>query len=154
MQIEIDARSLDVLAEPTVLVGLFERRFETRHGLGQELSSNVVVTHRRAHGVTGNRHALNQRVRVVTQYLSVVTRARLTLVGVTNEILLDTVVFGHEAPLQPGRETGAAASAQPGGFDLLDDCIAVELAVEHLFPGFVAADLLIVAQRPAAIPDV
>src|SRR6266545_1845804 len=49
--------------------------------------------------------------------------ARLALVGVTDDVLRLRRVLQHELPLHPGREAGAAAAFQAGGFHQLDDVV-------------------------------
>ena len=43
VEVEIDARALDVLAEQARGIGFLQRRFEARNGLGHELAADVVV---------------------------------------------------------------------------------------------------------------
>ena len=99
----------------------FKRLFEARHGLGEELAADVVVADGRAHRVAADRHALDQRVRVVAQDVAVVAGAGLALVGIADDVFLARRVARHEAPLHAGRKARAAAAAQAGGLHLLDD---------------------------------
>src|SRR3546814_1883910 len=69
-----------------------------------ELAAQVVVGHGAAGGIAGDRHALDHRVRVVTQDVAILGGPRLGLVGVAEDVLLHAAVLGHEAPLQAGRE--------------------------------------------------
>src|SRR5690606_3478470 len=77
-----------------------------------------------------------------------VTGAGLALVGVADEILLPRRVRRHERKLEAGREARSAAPAKARGLDLLDDRLAVELAAQHPLPRLVAADLVVVLERP------
>src|SRR5690606_2094800 len=54
----------------------------------------------------------------------------------------------HERRLQARREARAAAPAKARGLDLLDDRLAVELAAQHALPRLIAADLVVVLERP------
>ena len=61
-------------------------------------------------------------MRVVPHDVPVLTGAGLRLVGIDHEIMRPAVrLLGHERPLQPGRESGAAAPAQAGILHLADD---------------------------------
>src|SRR5690606_3983274 len=141
VQIEIDPRALDVLAEPARLVRLLQRVLEAGERLRHELAADVVVAHGRADREARDRHPFDQRVRVVAKDVAVVTGAGLALVGVADEILLPRRVRRHERKLEAGREARSAAPAKARGLDLLDDRLAVELAAQHPLPRLVAADL-------------
>src|SRR5690606_34634014 len=153
VEVEVDPRPLDVLAEPAGLVRLLQGLLEARERLGHELAADVVVADRRADRVAGDRHALDQRVRVVAEDVPIVARARLALVGVADEVFLPGRIRRHERELEPRREARAAAAAQPRRLDLLDDLRAVELAVQHALPGLVAADLVVVLERPGFLVE-
>src|SRR5262245_55325830 len=67
-------------------------------------------------------------MRIVAENLAVLAGAGLRLIGIDDEIMRPTVgLLGHERPFQPGRESGAAASAQPRRLHLVDDPIATLL---------------------------
>ena len=68
--------------------------------------------------VGGDHDALDQLVRVPVHQLAVLEGARLGLVGVAAEVLLDVAVR-EEARLLAHREAGAAAAAQPRRLELL-----------------------------------
>src|SRR5690606_17958368 len=148
VEVEVDTRPLDVLAEPAGLVRLLDRVLEARERLGHELAADVVVADGRADRVACDRHALDQRVRVVAQNVAVMARAGFALVGVADEVLLPGRVRRHERELEAGREARAASAAETRRLDLLDDLGAVELAVQHSLPRLVAADLVVVLERP------
>src|SRR5690606_336639 len=82
------------------------------------------------------------------QDVAVVARAGLALVRVADEVLLHRRLARHERELHTGREARAAAAAEARLLDLLDDRLAVELAVQHALPGLVAPDLQVVLERP------
>src|SRR5690606_21111828 len=148
VQVEVYSGALDVLAEPARLVRFLQRRLEPGDRLAQELAANIVVADGRADRVARDRHAFDQRMRVVAQDVAVVASAGLALVGVADEILLHRRFTRHERELDAGREAGAAAAAQARLLDLLDDRLAVQLLAEDALPGLIAADLQVVLERP------
>ena len=78
---------------------------------------DVVVAHVDAHGIRGNRHALDHNVGVVVQDVAVLAGARFALVRVAHQVLLTRELARHEAPLQAGGKTCTATAAQAGLFD-------------------------------------
>src|SRR5262249_23756577 len=93
--------------------------------LADELAADVDVGRVRPHGEAGDQTALDQEMRVVPHDLAVLAGAGLRLVGIDHEVVRPAVrLLGHEPPLEPGREPGAAATAQARGLDLGDDGIA------------------------------
>src|SRR5690606_27712736 len=115
-----------------------------------ELAAQVVVTHGRAGGIAGDRHALDHRMRVVAQDVAVLAGARLGLVGVAEDVLLH-LALGHEAPLQPGREARAAAAAQARLLDHLDHVGGRDLLGEDPAQRLVAAGLEVVLVGPRLV---
>src|SRR5690606_26307300 len=110
--------------------------------LVHELAANVVVADGSPHRVARDRHALDERVRVVAQDFAVVAGTGLAFVGVDDEVLLPRRILGHEAPFEPRREARTTPTAQPGRLHLLDDLVPGELAREHAPPRLVAVMLL------------
>src|SRR5690606_23698863 len=76
--------------------------------------------------------------------------AGLGLVRVAQDVLL-AVVLGHEAPLQPGREARAAAAAQAGLLDHLDDRGTIHLFLEDPAQRAVSAGLEVVLVGPRLV---
>ena len=113
MNIDVDATALHVLAKQAGVVGFFHRSFETREWLVHELATHVVVRDRRTHRVSGNRHTLDEAVRVVPEDFTIVAGARFGFVRIDNEVLLAVIVLRHEAPLESCREARTTASTQP-----------------------------------------
>ena len=68
---------------------------------------------RRAHADAGEQAALDQLVRIVAEDVAVLAGAGLAFVGVDDEIARPVACLRHERPFETGRETGAAAAAQP-----------------------------------------
>ncbi len=75
-------------------------------------SADIDVSRFCANGIAGQQDAFQDLVRIALHQLSVLERAGLALVGVTTEVSGTLVIFGEEAPLHPGREAGATASAE------------------------------------------
>ncbi len=147
VEVEIDARAEDVFAEQSGAIGFFKRRLETFVRL-DELAAQIVVADGRAHGVSRDRHAFDDEVRVVAQNVAVLEGSRLAFVGVAHQVFLPRGLRIHEAPFHAGRETGAAAAAQRRGFQLLDDARRIRPLAQHLLPHFVAAGAAIARQQP------
>ena len=85
-------------------------------------------------------------MRVALEHRAVHERARVALVAVADEVLdcpSGGIVGVGELPLLPGGEARAAAAAQPGGQDLLDDLLGRH-AREHLVEGLIAVGLQVV----------
>ena len=66
-------------------------------------------------------------MRITFQYGTVHECARVTLVGVTADILLVRIVALGQLPLESGRETGAAAASQTAVQKNLDDIVGGHL---------------------------
>ena len=118
--VEVVAGAVDVLAEVAGGVRLLDRGLDPADHV-QHLAADV------DEGVVGpdregaDDHALHQHVRVGHHQRDVLAGPRLGLVGVDDEVLRLGVVLRDEGPLHAGREAGAAATAQAGALDLLDD---------------------------------
>ena len=150
VQVEINARAQQVLPEQACRIGFLQRGLETGNRLGEELAANVVVTHRGTHAVATDGHALDDRVRVVPEDVTVVAGAGLGFVRVAHRVLLARGVAGHEAPLQARGEAGATAATQTGSLQLLDNLLGRGLLAQDFFPGLVTTNLAIGFQFPAA----
>ena len=151
VNIDIDAAALHILAKQARVVSLFDRRLEARKRLVHEFATHVVVRNRRAHRVRRDRHPFNQCMRVEAQDLAVVTGAGLGFVGVDDKVLLAVEVLRHEAPLETGRESGAAATTQARRLNFLDDLFRLHLAGKNPAPGLVTVVLLIGRKRPRLV---
>src|SRR5215216_589533 len=81
----------------------------------------------------GDRDALDQQMRVLLHQLAVLERARLGLVGVADDVLVE-LPLGQERRLRAHREAGTAAAAQTGGLQLGEHVggLHVERPGEHL----------------------
>src|ERR1035437_2861085 len=126
VEIEIETRALDVLAEPALFVGLGEgllHHFDEVAILAADIDVAGVRIHRQA----GNQHALDQLVGIVFDQHAILAGAGLTLVAVDHDVLGLGRGARHEAPLHAGRETRAAAPAEIGNLHLGDDLFGFHL---------------------------
>jgi len=110
----------DLLAQQSQFVGLSNGGFQPVNGQRIFLPT-IDETLARAHGETGNGHALNHRVRIAFQNGPVHERAGVTFVGVADDILHVAGGFAAQLPLEAGGKAAAAAAAQPGFLDFADD---------------------------------
>src|SRR6516164_307249 len=125
MQVDIErpAGAARILADQTCLVGFVDRRLQTLC-LIRELTANIDVAGVHPHPDRGEQTALHQLLGVVTKDITVLAGPRLALIGIDAEVSRAVALLRHKGPLQPGRKTRAAATAQPGFLDLFDDPVA------------------------------
>ena len=128
-------------------VRLGERLLAALVGL-PDLAVHVVVAAHAAHRVGGDRHALDQRMRVVAHDVAVLERAGLAFVGIADEILLALVLLRHEAPLEAGGKARAAAAAQRRLLHFGDHGRRRNLLGEDLLQRLVAAARDVVGEPP------
>ena len=137
--VEIVAGATGILADQSGIVCLVDRRLEA-HRLVIELATDIDESRSGPHRITANETAFYQLVRIVPDDLPVLARARFRLVGVDHEIMRFVLhLFRHEGPFHAGRETRAAASAQPGILHIFDDVFRA--AGKDLFRGAPVAAL-------------
>ncbi len=74
-----------------------------------------------AHRDAGNGHAFDQHEGIAFHDHAVGEGAGIAFVGVADDVFLLRWGVGHRAPFDAGGEARAAAAAQAGGDDLLDD---------------------------------
>ena len=138
LQVELEAAAEDVVAEHAVGAGLLDRALEAQHG-ERVLGADVEDALRRAGHVPGDHHPLEQRVRVALDLVAVHVGAGVALVRVADEVLLGPGRRAQELPLVAGEVARAAAAAQLGRLELLDDAGGVGVD-QDLVEGLVAAD--------------
>jgi hypothetical protein len=125
---DIEGKAVDViLADEIGLVGLVHRRLQAL-ALAHKLAADVDEAGMRPHGEAGHQAAFDQQMRVVAHDLAILAGAGLRLVGIDDEIMRPPVgLLRHERPLEAGGKACAAAAAQAGGLDLVDNAIAALL---------------------------
>ena len=106
-------------------------------GLGGELAADVDIGVAGPDGVGGYGHPLYQGVRVLQYQLPVLESSGLTLVRVADQVARPLGVLGDEGPFEPAREASAAAAAQVGLLDLVDNFRRLE--AERLLERLIAA---------------
>ena len=74
---------------------------------------------------------LQHQVRLLGEDLPVLEGPRLGLVGVADHVFRAGRLRGHQPPLPPGGEAGAAQAPQPGVLEGADHVIGPQLAREH-----------------------
>ena len=147
VQVKTEFGALDVGAEEAGLVRFGDRVLHALVGL-PDLAVDVVVAAAAAHRVRGDRHALDQRVRVVPHDVAILERAGLAFVGVADEILVALVLLRHEAPLEARRKARAAAAAQRRPLHFADHRCRRDLLGENLLERRVAAARDVVREPP------
>ena len=139
--VEVVARAEDVACRGSPSRTPRARRWRSRRMRVQRLAAHVDRAEVRADRVAGDDAALDQRVRVGHHRRDVLAGARLALVGVDHEVLgLGAGPGGplrDEAPLHAGGEARAAAAAQAGVLDQLDQLVG--MGRERVREGLVAA---------------
>src|SRR6185436_9537123 len=90
--------------------------------------------------VAADRATLDQQMRIALHQHMVLERTGLALIRVARDVFRPGCVLEDELPLQPGREAGTAAPAQPRRLHLLDD--VVRLQRERLAPRLVPTRVL------------
>ena len=94
--------------------------------------------------MTGDDQSLHEQVRVALEDLPILERTRFALVAVARDVgRLRAAGLRHEAPLLARAESGAAATAQPGRLDLLDERPRASAREGRLVRAVVAAGLAI-----------
>ena len=129
-QVGREVRAQDVLAQVAAGVRLVDRRLYVVDVV-VVLAADVEVARLDRHRVARERDPLDHQVRVVLEDLPVLERARLGLVAVAAQVARLLIDGRHKAPLQAGREAGAAAALQARRLDLVRQAGRVELAVAH-----------------------
>ncbi|MNH13092.1 hypothetical protein D3C79_726540 [compost metagenome] len=153
-QLEVKARAQDVLAQQTGGLGLFHRAAQVDGGI-HVLAAQEDVAAIGLEGPGTDDHPLDQQVGQLLHQQPILVGVRLHLVGVAEQVTdVHALVLGHQAPLHPGGEAGAATPLEAGVLDGADDIIRAHLA-QCLAGGFIALFGLILLQpdRLAVIPQ-
>ena len=107
--------------------------------------ADVDVTLGRAHRDAGDGHAFDQHEWIAFHDHAVGKGAAVALIGVADDVFLRALGLRHRAPLDAGRESGAAAAAQTRLHDFLNGRIGSQR--EYPFEAAVAAMGAIVFKR-------
>ena len=111
MDDKIEIRAEDTLAEIALGVGLGDRLLK-RPGRQHEFAADVDIGGLGPDRKSGDRHALDQLMRIAFHENPVLEGPRLALVGVAAQIFRLVGLFGHETPFEPGRKAGPASAAE------------------------------------------
>src|SRR5438132_11453579 len=111
VQMEAEVAAEDMLPQEAPLVRFFDGLLAALIDI-PDLAVDVVVPALASHRIGGDRHALDQNVRVVAHDVAVFERPGLALVGIAHEVLLALELLRHEAPFEASRKSGAAATTQ------------------------------------------
>jgi hypothetical protein len=123
VDVAVEARPEDVLSGEPLRVGVGDRLLE--HGLRvQELTPYIDVGDFGADRVTADEAAFDEQMRIALDEQVILERPRLALVSVAGDVPR-LALFVDELPLHARRESGAAAAAQTGRLDHLDDLVGL-----------------------------
>ncbi len=147
MQLEIELATHDLVTEEAGGARLFQRFLEAVV-IGPNLAMNIVVANRDTHRVGADRHAFDQGMRVVANDVAILECARFAFIRIAHQVFLSRKLARHEAPLQAGRKTGAAASTQRRCLQFCYHLLRRDLVVEYALQGLIAAALDVVRQTP------
>ena len=145
--VDREVRSEDVLADVAGFVGLVEGVGETLLG-DRHLTAHVQEALRETDRVAGDQAAFDELVRVALHEEAVLVGAGLRLVAVDDEVARPDLGRA-EAPLDAGRETGAAPAEERA---LADDVVALLGSLgEGLLESLVAAGRQVAVERVAVL---
>lgn len=153
-QLEVKARAQDVLAKEPRGLGLFHGAAQVDGGI-HVLAAQEDVAAIGLESPGTDDHPLDQQVGQLLHQHAVFVGIGFHLVGVAEQVTdVHALVFGHQAPLHAGGETGAAASLEAGILDGADDVIRAHLA-KGLAGGLIALFCLILLEpdRLAVVPQ-
>ena len=119
-QLAVESAAQHVLAHEAVSAGVFEGEAHPLDGervFGTDVDETVLGTG----GLGGDKHPLDDEMRVSFEEEAVHEGARVALIGVAEEVLGRASSRAEEVPLAAGGEEGAAAPAEARVVHLLDD---------------------------------
>src|SRR5439155_201041 len=122
-EVEIETRAQDVLPEVPALIGFLDGAIDDVEQVAI-FTADVHIALVRPNREAANDDPLDHLVRVILHQGAVLAGAGFALVGVAHDILGLGDVLRHEAPLHAGIESRAAASAQAGVLDFVNDSFA------------------------------
>ena len=147
-QIKAEIAAHDVVAEKTGGARLGQSQLEALVAF-KNLAVDIIVARFCAHGVAGNNHAFNQRVRIEIHNVAVFKRARFALVGVAHHIFGTGERARHKAPFQAGGKARTAPAAQTGCFHFGDHIVLRQFFAQDFAQSLITAARLIGVEMPA-----
>ena len=108
----------NILTQKFLLPRFLDGALEDLRALGK-FAPYIYVSGVDIEGITGNQDTLEQLVRILVNDVAVLERSGFRFVRVANQIHRLLLVRFDKAPLHPGRETGATASAQRRSLNLV-----------------------------------
>ncbi len=149
-QLKVELGATDALPQVTGSARLIQRLFKALIDR-KNLAVDVVVTTAGAHRITGDDHAFNHRMRVEPEQIAILECPRLAFVRIAHDIFIAGERARHEAPLEAGRETRTATSAQHGFLDFADQVILRNFFSQNALELGITATRFIILQPPASI---
>ena len=160
MKVKIEAGIEDVFAQQAVFLGLLDGDFQAVDR-NRILRAHINIAFRRADGITADCHSFHDTVRIAFQRGAIHKCAGVALVRVADDIFLIRLVHGGQLPLAAGWEAAAAAAAQPGILNHLNDllrrvfcqalCKRLIAVVGDVFIDILRVDHAAVTQRHALL---
>src|SRR5271170_405479 len=129
-EVEIKSAAENIFAEKAFGVGFGDGGFQDVNDVAI-FSADVSVALIRSDSAAGDHHTFDQLMRVHFEQRTIFGSARLALVAICENVFWLGDIFGNEAPLHTGGETGAAAAAQIRLFHFVDNLVGC-----HLLQGF------------------
>src|SRR3954452_9877027 len=98
VQLETEIRAQYIISEIPGSARLFDRLLHALVYL-PDFAVDIVVAGSNAHCIRTDKHALDQKMRVVAHDIAVFEGSWFTLVRVAYQILFTLILLGHETPL-------------------------------------------------------
>ena len=150
VDLEVASAAEDVFAKEAFGIGIADRFLHDYREIAV-LTADVNVAAGRAHRQSCDDDAFDDGVRIVLEDQAVFAGAGLAFVAVAENIFRFGRLLGHERPLHARGESRAAASAEGGVLDLVDD--GVRLHGERLLHGFIAVKFEIALEAGRALAE-
>ena len=147
VQLETEVAAQDPVTQHTGGTRLVNRFFKTIV-IGPDFTVNVVVADRDTHRICTDRHAFDQRMRVIANDVAILEGTRFAFVGIADQVFLSRELARHEAPLQAGRKTCTATPTQRRRFQFGDDLFRRNFLVQNALQRFVTTALDVIGQMP------
>lgn len=136
IDVEVESGAKNIGAQEAGFAGFADGLCDDAGGVG-EFAADVDVGEFDAEGVGGNGDSFEELVGILVKDVAVFEGARFGFVAIDDEVVGFAVIGPEEAPFDSGGESGSAASAEVGGFDLVEDVAGLE--GESLFELVVSA---------------